>query len=55
MKVQSTGEFEAITRLAQFVLNVSELRRMAGQVLDIVFASGHARVQAARDEKAARR
>ena len=38
VEVQSTGEFEAITRLAQFV-NVSELRRMAGQVLDIVFAS----------------
>lgn len=38
VEVQSTGEFEAVTRLAQFV-NVSELRRMAGQVLDIVFAS----------------
>ena len=38
VEVQSTGEFEAVTRLAQFV-NVAELRRMAGQVLDIVFAS----------------
>lgn len=38
VEVTSSGEFEAVTRLAQFV-NVAELRRMAGQVLDIVFAS----------------
>lgn len=38
VEVTSSGEFESVTRLAQFV-NVSELRRMAGQFLDIVFAS----------------
>ncbi|MCA0421944.1 MAG: hypothetical protein LCH61_01245 [Proteobacteria bacterium] len=38
VELTSTSEFENVERLAAFI-NVSELRRMAGQFLDIVFAS----------------
>lgn len=37
VELTPAGEYEAITRLAAFV-NVAELRRMAGQYMDIVFA-----------------
>lgn len=37
VEVTTSGEYEAVTRLASFV-NVAELRRMAGQYMDIVFA-----------------
>jgi N12 class adenine-specific DNA methylase len=37
VELTSTGEYEATTRLSSFV-NVAELRRMAGQYMDIVFA-----------------
>lgn len=37
IEVTSAGDYENVERLAAFV-NVSELRRMAGQYLDIVFA-----------------
>lgn len=38
VELTDTGEYEPVTRLAAFV-NVAELRRMAGQYMDIVFAS----------------
>lgn len=37
VELTATGEYEPVTRLASFV-NVAELRRMAGQYMDIVFA-----------------
>lgn len=37
VELTATGEYEPVTRLAAFV-NVAELRRMAGQFMDIVFA-----------------
>lgn len=37
VELNAAGEYEPVTRLASFV-NVAELRRMAGQFLDIVFA-----------------
>lgn len=37
LEVTSTGEYENVARLASFT-NVPELRRMAGNVMDIVFA-----------------
>ena len=37
VELTSTGDFENVERLAAFI-NVSELRRMAGQYMDIVFA-----------------
>jgi N12 class adenine-specific DNA methylase len=37
VEVTSTNEYESVERLAAFI-NVSELRRMAGQYMDIVFA-----------------
>lgn len=37
VELGAAGEYEPVTRLAAFV-NVAELRRMAGQFLDIVFA-----------------
>lgn len=37
VEVTSTNEYENVERLAAFI-NVSELRRMAGQYMDIVFA-----------------
>lgn len=37
VELTATGEYESVTRLASFV-NVAELRRMAGQYMDIVFA-----------------
>lgn len=37
IEITSTGEYQPVSRLAAFT-NVSELRRMAGQYLDIVFA-----------------
>ncbi len=37
VELTAAGEYEPVTRLSSFV-NVAELRRMAGQYLDIVFA-----------------
>lgn len=37
VEVTSTGDYDAVTRLSQFV-NVAELRRVMGQYLDVVFA-----------------
>ena len=37
VELTATGEYEPVSRLASFV-NVSELRRMIGQYMDIVFA-----------------
>ena len=37
VELNAAGEYEPVSRLASFV-NVAELRRMAGQFLDIVFA-----------------
>jgi hypothetical protein len=48
VELTATGEYEPSRGSPPFV-NVAELRRMAGQYLDIVFRRRHAGVQAARD------